>query len=100
MLYHCFNGEISDVQAQKTLTFRTINISCTFYERHFPDRETCLMPEVSFINECHKDHCDLWAFGGNVILDMDMSSFFFNQACITWIYIHITVDEEHFMHTH
>lgn len=71
MLYRSFNGEISDVQAQKTLTFRTINISCTFHERHFPaDRETCLMPEVSLINGCCKDHCDLWAFGGNVILTL------------------------------
>lgn len=42
MLYCFFNGETSDVLAQNALTFRTINISCTFYERHLQaDRGTC-----------------------------------------------------------
>lgn len=61
--------------------------------------ELARMPDVSFINECCKDHCDLWVCGANVILTWTWTCFF-NQSCITWIYIHITVDEGHYLYMH
>lgn len=38
--------------------------------------ELARMPDVSFINECCKDHCDLWVCGANVILTWTWTCFF------------------------
>lgn len=46
---------------------------------------------MSFINECCKDHCDLWAFWWKCDPQMDLSCFLIRLALI---YIHITVEEE------